>query len=216
MTHTSPSKGSNTEQTNHSLSTSFRLNRRKFLLRTAATLTVGAVGYTACLASIDAKLELIRLECEALMQKKSTVVDDVGTLDWTNARVAEYNKHGEERSWDPRFLIGDFDLDIVHKNGEEKWVGRCGGFARHWISSAARDGFDEVRMYLCSYPKDKRHINQIRMHFYGVIGHNDTMWTLQYGSEFECKPLKRGNFKQTSYYSKVEECFRCVRPGDTG
>ena len=59
-------------------------------------------------------------------------------------------------------------------------------------------------MYFASHPKDKGRVNPIGMHFYGVIGHNNHMWTLMYGDNFGCKPLKRDNFTLKYFRYRIQ------------
>jgi len=184
-----------------SLTRAQSLTRRGLLtlgVTSGALAATGGIGSAVCSVSHSMKLKSIQEECDRAMATyvRERLHSSSGAMppeQWKKDMSTTIAQRVIPRNWDSdgfesegalRYLTGDFHFDTVTididdaKNGkttqEERWLGRCGCIARHIVLEAAKNGFADVRIYFAKHPKRYNSVCPLTMHYYPVIGKNDT------------------------------------------
>lgn len=190
-----------------------QVTRRRFLVSATSAVTLGALGTVPY--SWDSKLSKLQDKCDAnIMRAKDKIargqklpIHSQKTAErWLEEFVGDLNNCSQYRhSLDPRFLWCDIGLDELNQEDKEIFVGRCGGFATHFIEETSKVGFSPVRLCLVSGCKDP---GPRDTHFFGMVDYDKHHYLLSGGPPglFEIKDdwnserLLRNNF---TYYWDV-------------
>jgi hypothetical protein len=144
-----------------------RLTVRGIRILLLVTPAAAAISFGAIAQQLASKQQAYEQILRRTLPSRSDAMDEHGIpADLQRISDALTTHAAYAPMYDLQFLVGDFDLTPKMRDGQERWVGRCGGFADYFLTEAAKRGY-RPSMHFAAIPRGDW--VPIGMHFFASV-----------------------------------------------